>query len=412
MCRDLSIALLVLACIVFGKDVAAAEWALKGALGQQLQYNDNISLNATRKDSAAGYLLTPNLQATRKTELLDIAIEGRGDIRRYDDSRWDCNSYNLGLNNDYRTKRSVFKLSGAYSLGCSYSQQITDTGLLVPASQTENYRLAPSWSWQWTSRDQLILDTLYSKTSYSNSLAGVTSSTGLIFSGNDTYSVKLGGNHQWNKRLSLNEKLLFSNIQYTGSNISTQNLFGFQVGADYTINHYWAVNAGGGPIWIDTQQSSGGVTSGNNPSLSLGSVANISLDYDDQLTKFSTGFSNSVNPSAIGQTLQTRSVFANYSYRLTQRLLLDLTSNYSHSESIGGQSSNNTISQFNRSYFTVTPGVAWELAKNWRLKGSYVYRWQDYQQNQNLPNLNAGTSDSNAVMFSLGYSWDGVRLSR
>jgi hypothetical protein len=62
----------------------------------------------------------------------------------------------------------------------------------------------------------------------------------------------------------------------------------------------------------------------------------------------------------------------------------------------------------------VAPGIAWELAKNWKLKGSYVYRWQDYQQDKNLQNfnLNAGTSDSNAVMFSVGYSWDGIRASR
>jgi len=413
MYRNQSIALLVLACIVPGKDVAAAEWALKGSLGQQLHYDDNISLSTIRKESVAGYLLAPSLQASRKTGALDIALEGQGDIRRYDDSRWDCNSYNLGSNNDYRAKRSVFSLSGGYAVSCSYSQQITDTGLLVPASQAENYRLAPSWTWQWTPRDQMTLGTSYSKTSYSNSLNDSASNIGTGFSGNDTYTVNLGGNHEWNRRLSLNEKLFFSNVQYTEPNASTQNLFGFQLGANYKINRDWAISAGGGPLWVDTQLSSDS-TSGQSSSLSLGSVANINLSYSTQLTQFSTGFSNAVNPSAIGQTLETSSTFANYSYHLTKHLLLDLTSNYSRSKSIGGQSFDNSTNQFNRNYFTVAPGIAWELAKNWKLKGSYVYRWQDYQQDKNLQNfnLNAGTSDSNAVMFSLGYSWDGIRASR
>jgi len=411
MYRNQSIALLVLACIVPGKDVAAAEWALKGSLGQQLHYDDNISLSTIRKESVAGYLLAPSLQASRKTGALDIALEGQGDIRRYDDSRWDCNSYNLGSNNDYRAKRSVFSLSGGYAVSCSYSQQITDTGLLVPASQAENYRLAPSWTWQWTPRDQMTLGTSYSKTSYSNSLNDSASNIGTGFSGNDTYTVNLGGNHEWNRRLSLNEKLFFSNVQYTEPNASTQNLFGFQLGANYKINHDWAISAGGGPLWVDTQLSSDS-TSGQSSSLSLGSVANINLSYSTQLTQFSTGFSNAVNPSAIGQTLETSSTFANYSYHLTKHLLLDLTSNYSRSKSIGGQSFDNSTNQFNRNYFTVAPGIAWELAKNWKLKGSYVYRWQDYQQDNNFQNLNAGTSDSNAVMFSVGYSWDGIRASR
>jgi len=413
MCRDSNLALLVLACIGFGKDVSAAEWTVKGSLMQGMQYNDNMAFSSFNRDSVVGYLLKPSLEATRKTEVLDIGFEGQGDIRRYDDSRWDCNNYNLGLNNDYRTQRSVFSLSGGYRTSCSYTQQIEDTGLLAPNSQSKSYQVAPSWTWQWTALDQVILKPSYSKTSYSNPLNNVAASTGLNFRGNETYSVDLGGNHEWSKRLSLNEKLMFSNIQYTGSSTSNQNLFGFQLGANYKIDYEWSASVYGGPMWVDSQQSSNGVTAGQSSSLSLGSVAGISLNYDNQLTKFSTGFTNSINPSAIGQTLQISSIFVNYSYHLTEHVLLDLTSNYSRSESIG----NTSTSQFDRNYFTVAPGIAWEPAKNWQLKGSYVYSWQDFQQGNNFQNLtnrnlNSGTIDSNAVMFSLGYSWDGVRLSR
>jgi hypothetical protein len=421
MCCNRRIALLTLACCGLGKDVTAAEWSLKGTLGQNLQYNDNIALNTIRKDSVVGYLLTPSLQVTRKTRELDIGFQGQGDIRRYDDSRWNCDNYNLGLNNSYRTKRSVFNLSGGYAVSCSYSQQIEDTGLLVPNSQSINYSLAPSWTWQWTSRDQLILNTSYSKTSFSNTQGSVFSNTGndsLNFSGNDTYTVNLGGNHEWSRRLTLNGKLNFSNVQYTGLNASTQNLFGFQLGANYLINRLWTINAGGGPLWVDTQQSSNGVSSAQNSSLSLGNVANIGLSYQNLLTQFSAGYSNSVNPSAIGQTLQTHSVFANYSYQLAKHLILNLGSNFTLSKSIGGQSNDNLTSQFDRTFFTGAAGITWELAKNWKLKGSYVYSWQDYQQDQNVQNLNAisnlnvGTSDSNVVMLSLNYSWDGIRESR
>jgi hypothetical protein len=410
MCRNRNIALLILACIGFGKDVAAAEWALKGSLDQGLQYNDNIAFSAIRKNSVVGYLLTPILEATRKTEVLDIGFKGQGNIRRYDDSRWDCNNYNLGLNNEYRTERSVFSLNGRYGVSCSYTQQIEDTGLLVPSTQSTNYKVAPSWTWQWTSLDQLVLNPSYSKTSYSNSPSNFVSNPNLSFRGNETYSVNLGGNHKWSRRLTLNEKLLFSNIQYTGSDTSTQNLFGFRLGADYEIDPNWAVSASGGPMWVDTQLGSDGITTRQNPPLSVGSVAAIHLKYDDELTQFSTGFTNSINPSAIGQTLQTSSIFANYSYRLTRHLLLGITSNYSRSKSIG-QSSDTLTNQFHRNYYTVAPGVTWDLAKSWQLKGSYVYKWQNYQQDNNFQNLNKGTSDSNVVMLSLDYSWDGIRNS-
>jgi len=405
--------LLFLACISIGNSVTAAEWALEGSLGQQFQYNDNISFSTIRKTPVVGYLLTPGLQASRKTGVLDIAFVGQGDIRRYDDSRWDCDNYDLGLNNEYRTERSVFGLRGGYGVGCTYAQQIEDTGLILPNSESENYRVAPSWNWQWTARDQLFLDAAYSKTSYSSSLGGVALiDDSLIFTGNDTYTVNLGGNHEWSRRLSFNGSLNFSNVQYTGANDSTQNLYGFQLGANYKINRFWTVSAGGGPVWVDTQPGSNTGSSVQNSSLDLGHVANINLSYDGQFTAFSTGYSNTVNPSSIGQTLQTQSVFANYSYQILQDLVLDISGNYSRSESVGGESTDNVNNQFDRSYFTTSAGIAWALAKNWELKGRYVYSWQDYQQDINVLNLNAGTSDSNVVMLSLGYSWDGIRISR
>jgi hypothetical protein len=413
MCRERNIALLVLACIGFGKDAGAAEWALKSSLEQEMQYNDNMAFSNVQRDSVTGYRLKPSLQATRKTEVLDLGFEGQGDIRRYDDSSWDCDNYKLGLSNDYRTERSTFSLGGGYGRSCSYIQQIEDTGLITPNSQSKSYQVTPSWTWQWTARDKVFLKPSYSKTSYNNPLNGTASNSGLNFSGNETYSVDLGGSHEWSKLLSLNEKLIFSNIQYTGSSSQNQNLFGFQLGANYKINHNWTTSVYGGPMWVDSQSSSNGTTNGRNSSLSLGSIAGISLNYDFQLTKFSTGFNNSISPSAIGQTLETSSIFANYSYRLTEHLSLDLTSNYSRSESIGNTSTN----QFNRDYFTISSSIAWKFAKDWQLKGSYTFSWQDYQQdnifqNLNNRNLNSGTVDSNAVMFSLGYSWDGVRLSR
>jgi hypothetical protein len=415
------IGLFVLASSVCGKNVVAAEWELAGTLGQQLQYNDNISFSSIRKDSVFGYLLTPELHASRKTADLDLAIQGQGDIRRYTDPIWDCESFNVGANSAYRTNRSTFGLNGGYGISCTYAQQITDTGLILPNNQSENYRLAPTWTWQWTARDQLILDASYSKTSYSNSQNGIASSNNSsVFSGNDTYTVSLDENHEWSRRLTLNGKLYFSSIQYTGSNALTQDLFGFLLGANYKIDRLWTVNAAAGPLWIDTQPESDQVVSQQNSSVSLGSIANINLNYSGQRSKFSTGYSNAVNPSAIGETLETQTFFANYSYSITRHLVMDLSGNYSLSQSAGDNSIDNSNNQFDRAYFTVAAGITWDFAKQWQLKGSYAYSWQDYQQDQNVQNLNelrnlnagTGTSDSNVVMLFLNYTWDGIRTSR
>jgi hypothetical protein len=407
---------LVLACSVFGKEVVAAEWAVKGNLGQQLQYNDNISLLPGRKDSVAGYLLTPDLQATLKTKAMDLAFKGQADIRRYNDSRWDCDNFNLGANSNYRTNRNVFSLYGEYGVSCSYVLQIADTGLILPNSQSENYRVAPSWTWQWTARDRLILDASYSKTSYSQAGFDLSNNSS-IFSSNDMYTVNLNETHDWSRRLALNGNLYFSTVKYTGPTALTQDLFGFQLGGNYKIDRFWTVGAGGGPVWVNTRPDSNEASSfRRNSSLSLGSVAEINISYNDRLTNFSTGYSNAVSPSAIGQTLQTQSVFANYSYRISRRLMLDFSGNYSLSESVADESVD-SFDQFDRTYYTLAAGITWDLAKHWQLKGSYVYSWQDYQQGQNqdltpVADLSEGASDSNLIMLFLNYSWDGVRISR
>ena len=400
---------LILILIGFSISVAADEWEVKGSLGQQLQYNDNISFSTISQQSVFGYLLTPRLQASRKTGVLDMDFDGQGDIRRYDDSRWDCENYNLGLNNAYRTNRSVFALHGVYGANCSYSQQITDTGILVPKSQSTNFGVTPSWTWQWTPLTQLSAEASYAKTSYSN-LGTNTNATG--YNGNETYSVNLRGKHTWSPRLSLNGGVNFSNIQYTGANASTQNLYGFLLGGNYLISQQWKASAGGGLRLLDAQRQSGSTSTVQNNSISFGYLANISVGYDGKQSSFSTGYSSNFAPSAIGQTLQIHVLFVNYSYRVGQNLSVDLASSFSRSKTIGGQSSDNLAGGFNRDYSTASVGLAWQMAKDWQLRGSYLYRWQHYPQQGASQSLNTGTAESNTVILFLNYAWDGIHDSR
>jgi len=384
---------LVLAFVGFFRSATAAQWVVAGTLGQHLRYDDNISFSTIQKQPVFGYLLTPIVTASRKTGSLELVFEGQGDIRRYDDSRWDCDNYASGFNGRYSTKRSIFAVSGGYGYSCSYIRQLEDTGILVPTTRYENYTLAPSWTWQWTERTQLIAETSYSNTSYIKSRRGTEA---INFQGNDTYSLRLGGNHLWSRRLSLNGGVFFSNIVYTNGSLPNQNLFGFQAGANYAISRKWKASAGGGLRWLDTER---------NTSTALDYIANLSLSYEGPLTNFSIGYSNSINPSAIGQTQQYQTVFANYSYRFAPHLSLSVAGNFSRNSSFDGQSSGNSTDTLDRDYLNVSAGLVWQFAKNWEIKGSYEYRWQQYRQD-------IGNGESNTVTLSLSYAWEGIRAFR
>jgi hypothetical protein len=89
---------------------------------------------------------------------------------------------------------------------------------------------------------------------------------------------------------------------------------------------------------------------------------------------------------------------------------LNLSTTYSTSQSI--QESGTQGRSFDSSSLTTTAGLAWSMAKEWKLGGTYTYRWQDVGQSGGINTLANGTTDSNLVMLFLNYEWEGIRDSR
>jgi len=397
--------------LMLGRIAAADEWKLSGALNQGAEYNDNIALR-TVPSAVFGYLLNPSFGANWRTAISDVGITGRGDIRRYDDERWNCDNFSLGANQKYLRKRHVFSISGGYSQSCTYSQQLSDTGILIPNNQTEKYDVAPIWSWQLAPLDQLTLSPSYSETKYSTTQLDDNFETNVSFRNNKSYSFNLSENHSWNHRLSTNGSLFYSltEFSYQGGS-SRQTMFGFQLGGQYAISRAWSIKADGGLRWVETP-SAGATTGGNSTdSPLLAEVGNLDLDYKGQHMNYSLSYSRSVNPSAFGELLEYNSLSMKYSYQLTKELSFSLDGSLSENQGVG-QSQNQTAQ--NRRFFTASTEMVWKFAKQWNLSASYRYRRQEYQ---NLSGAQADSAlasmrDSNSIMLHLNYNWDGWRVSR
>ena len=115
---------------------------------------------------------------------------------------------------------------------------------------------------------------------------------------------------------------------------------------------------------------------------------------------FSIGYSKTIMPSALGQTLQSQSIFARYSYKITPHLSLSINSVALQSESLGGQSTAGATASIGRDAITNTVVFSWSFAINWQLKGSYINKWQKLQ--------NQASAESNTVMLSLSYALDDI----
>lgn len=374
-----------------GEISAAADWELDGTLGQALQYSDNISLSA-RKASVFGYVLAPALQVQRKSQVLDLSLRGQGDIRIYDDSRWDCENYNIALLSSYRSSsRSSFKLEGDYNRTCTLVQQLTDTGLLIPKSQGESYRVVPSWTWRWTPLDKIDIKTSYSRQSY------ITPSTfGSInpLSGNEAFGFAIKETHAWSPRLLLNGSVFFTNARFTrGDQRTSQNSFGFQFGGNYRISNRWSINVEGGPQWVDSGAFGSSASSEQHSgSIILGGIGVANLSYTGQRYDVSFNISSSAMPSGFGQLQQYTSVGIDYKYKFTRHLLFDAKGKFLHSQPIV-----NSNAGIKRSYVDASIGLLWEPIKNLGLRGEYIYRWQEYNRGRRID------AYSNNIMLSLNY---------
>lgn len=384
---------------------AAEEYEFKGAVDQQGEYNDNIILSRD-KQSVFGYVLTPSVEAAVRSRLMELNAHAQGNIRRYDDDRFDCDTFNVGAGGQYRMKTSAFGVSGSYGKACTYSLQLADNAFLNPQSRSENYQIAPTWSWDWARNHKLLAEGQYSKSTFTT-LGGTQASA---LSNSEIYTARLTEVYTWSPELTLLGGLNFSDIRYSGIASSSQNIYGIQLGANYVLSPRWSISVGGGPRWADTRTRAGGATFiGAGSDVSLGYTDNISVTYTGKVDQVSVGYGDSINPSSIGQTVQVRSAFVNYHHDFTQRLALNLNTTYSTSQSI--QESGGQGQSFDSSYLSATAGLAWSMAKEWRLGGSYTYRWQDVSQSGGVNTLVSGTTDSNLVMLFLNYQWEGIRDS-
>ncbi len=379
-------------------------WKVKGALGQTVQYDDNIAMRVDA-NPAFGYLLSPSFGADWSTSNMSAGITGSGDIRRYNDRRWNCEGFSLRANQQYQTRLQVFSLSGSYRRNCSSSSQISDDGIIRPNSKEETYSITPAWSWQWSALDKFSISPGYSKTSYSTTGPEGGSETSLLdFQGNETYSLNVSESHTWTRRLSSTGSLFFSRLEF--GNSLKQSVFGFQVSSQYAITRKWSINAGGGLRWVKSPSGSQSFGDNDNGSLLRTEIANLALNYKDRKANYSLTYSRSVSPSALGQLSKYNSVGMSYSYQITRKLDFNISGDFSKNESIG---ENEFQTNSERTFYSGSARLTWNFAREWQLSASYRYRRQDYANSGDGQEEAGGTS--NAVMFSLNYNWNGMRTS-
>jgi len=394
--------------LVLAPMAVADEFKISGALKQSIEYDDNISMQED-KVAVSGYLMKPSFNVNWNTPSTQVSLSAKGDIRRYDVKVWDCETFSLASSQQYTYHTHVFSFAGNYAKSCSYSDQVSDTGVLQTGNESQTYRLSPTWSWQWSALDRLSLNSSYSKMTYTNSGSGNNSDLNNVnFQGNESYSINISENHMWTRRLSSSISSFFSSTIFGDSGgTSNQQTFGFQASNSYNITRMWTVNIGGGLQWLEQPSAS----NENGDAINRTDIIDFSLNYAGQLTDFSLSYSRTVIPSAIGQLIENNNFAIDYSYNFSRKLSFNIASSLLKNKTIG-QSEFQINSD--RSFYTGTIGVTWSFDKEWQLSANYRHRRQEYTSlgSTTVVNEQDDVLSSNAFMVHLNYNWNGMRVFR
>lgn len=367
----------------------AADWRPKASLQQQVGYEDNMRLDVHSGESVFTYRLLPALEAARKTGQSDLIFKADGDIRRNNDSRWDCDNFNIASEDAYRNGRAELGLTGSYTHGCAYLQQLLDIGIIRPRLDYRTLKLSPNWNWQWTPRDKLTAAASYSRMNYQNNAFD----PGTRFTGNETWLFNIAERHQWSPRLSLDGQIFFRDIHYDSQDIPNQTVYGVQLGGQYQVSRMLKLTLEAGPVRVYTHAGEG-ISAYSR----WGYVVNVGGIYEGEREALSAGYSNAINPSALGEVLQYHTLYARYRYRLKPALILEVDTRYNRMESLAG---NALFSGFERDYVTASLGVEWLIHRDWTIGLNYGYRFQEYTA---FP----GQAHSNSILLGVRYAFNGA----
>ena len=361
----------------------AAEWSISGSLNPFLEYDDNIFMRDTNKVGDYHSSVTPTLVTSYALDQTNVSLSVGYAIDRYEASKYlDNETPFFRFNSSHQTERSKWGLGLSYVKSASRSEAEIDTGDFETDSTSTTRSITPSFVYQLTERDSLSFRGGYSKKEFST----------LDFSDTETKYISTGWQHQFTERLNGGLDLTANNSKSSSLTTATDNdSYDLSLVSTYNLSEIWALKGKVGFRLVEDKQTN---------DTDSGSSLDINVSYKFDIDTANLSISRSLFASDNGGVNERDQINATFSRQLSETLIARVSSTYQEIRSASGGNSNDI-----RKNFSVSPSISWNFSSNVNLGLSYKYRHQKDSQ--------VGTDvDSNAIMLTLNYDWDGLQISR
>jgi len=163
------------------------------------------------------------------------------------------------------------------------------------------------------------------------------------------------------------------------------------VALEFHVDYWNSLVHGGDGSFADATQN--GVPRSDLDSSEDGWLANVTLTKDDDRTRYTARFAVDVLPSSAGAQVETQELTGEVFRRLSPLLDFSLRGRAYEPDRLGAKQED----RFARRFISLEPRLTWRFSRAWTAAAAYRYRRQKAR-------IDAESSESNAVLFSLRYT--------
>lgn len=390
----------------------AAEWTAEPSVKLRREYNDNIRLSAYPHNSVVGSIVTPSLSFGVNTPVWQISGGGEATQRRYSgEEGLDQDDNLLRIFSAYKTERSTWQLDANRTRDSVLTNEYisSDTGSVQTHKKRETDSVNPAWIWMFSERTQLQLAYQHADVSYENAL-----SVGLYDYRYRATTATLSNQISELNQVFLSGSYSAFHVPDTGFDSKTRNI---QAGVTRYFSEITkgtlqaglrrteSFTPGGRPVYTRFSTIFGDFlvqtgVSQDVHSQKTGSVFSGNLETKFESTRLNMALSRSLDPSGSGGQIEQNALKIDLSKQLTARMSVYINANANKVRTVEGNISNDE-----RTYYGIGPGVYWQGSREWSVNMNYRYAHvkRVYESE---------AADSNSLSLSLTYQPLKMSVSR
>jgi hypothetical protein len=369
--------------LVDAADSMLSTWDFEPGVRLDLFYEDNVRLSTVDQQSSFGGFAEVYGVAARRTEVSELTFRGVLTSTYYG-SITELNSTDGAIEADfaYRMPRTTFGLESSFVYDSTLTSEEETTGIVQVNKRRSLFQIAPAIQYATTERSRIGAGIDFQDVSYEDV-------DEILLSNYRFGRANINAEYDLTERAVLVGRVFYERYDSDDeSNSSTA--WGGDAGVRYELSDRTRLAGFAGARSVDADDAPGFETDdggGTGPIFSF----LAERDYGPGLARIT--LDRSLVPSGRGTLLDTTRAALSLSVPVTERATARLDAIGVRNRNPGGETNFN-----DRDYFSIQPGLRWQLGEATWLDLSYRYRWQDRE-------IQDSDAQSNAVFFGFGHDW-------